>query len=61
MKTESPSRQLQLFPGDLVSWETLTEECQQSVGELLSLLLEQSLQRQLQQTQTTPEEKHQHV
>ena len=61
MKTKWKPRQLQLFPGDLVSWETLTEEYQQSVSELLSLLLEQAVHRQVQQTPITNQEKDDHV
>jgi hypothetical protein len=44
MKT---SPQLQLFPDRLVTWETLTRNCQQSIQELLSLLLEQAQRQQL--------------
>ena len=43
MKT---SPQLRLFPDQLVAWETLPRNCQQSIQELLSLLLEQALPRQ---------------
>ncbi len=46
------SRQLQLFSDERVPWESLPEECQHSVQELLSLLIEQKLER-LQQTETT--------
>lgn len=42
MKT---SPQLQLFPIHDVTWETLTTDCQQSVRELLSLLLEQAVRQ----------------
>ena len=42
MKT---SPQLRLFPDQLVAWETLPRNCQQSIQELLSLLLEQTLPR----------------
>ncbi len=61
MNTECPSRQLQLFPGDRVPWEALPEECQQSAQELLSLLIEQAIRRQLQLTQTSDEEEDDHV
>ena len=38
------SSQLQLFADKCVAWETLPETCQQTVRELLSLLLEQTQQ-----------------
>ena len=54
------SPQLQLFPDHLVAWETLPRDCQQSIQELLSLLLEQSLSRQQPESETNQleEEKH---
>ena len=61
MNTECLSRQLQLFPGDRVPWETLPEECQQSAQELLSLLIEEAVHRQLQLTQPAIEEEDHHV
>lgn len=52
--------QLQLFPDRLVTWETLTWDSQQSIQQLLSLLLEQVLQRQRHESETNqpPEENH---
>lgn len=41
MTSSSHDRQLVLFPGERIAWETLTEECQQSLYPLLSLLIEQ--------------------
>ncbi len=61
MTNESQSRQLELFSVVFVSWETLPEDCQTSVQELLSLLIEQSLNHQLQRTETTQQENNQHV
>jgi hypothetical protein len=58
------SSQLQLFADKCVTWETLPETCQQTVRELLSLLLEQTQQQQTQQQQfaadpeNNQEEKH---
>ena len=52
--------QLELFPDRLVTWETLNWDSQQSIQQLLSLLLEQVLQRQRHESETnqTPEENH---
>ncbi|MCH8840972.1 MAG: hypothetical protein IH831_09945 [Planctomycetes bacterium] len=61
MNTECLSRQLHLFPGDRVPWETLPEECQQSAQELLSLLIEQVVLWRLQHTQTSNEGDENHV
>lgn len=58
MKT---SPQLQLFPDQLVPWETLTPDCQQSIQELLSLLLEQALQRQRHDSETNRPQEENHV
>jgi hypothetical protein len=55
------SPQLQLFPDQLVTWETLPQNCQQSIRELLSLLLEQSLQQQRHESQTNQPEEGNHV
>jgi hypothetical protein len=58
MKT---SPQLQLFPDQHVVWETLPSSCQQSVRELLSLLLEQAQRQRLERnsgTNPTQEENH---
>jgi hypothetical protein len=58
MKT---SPQLQLFPDRLVTWETLTRNCQQSIQELLSLLLEQAQRQRLEsdsETNQRQEENH---
>lgn len=41
MKSSSHNRQLVLFPGEQIAWESLTEESQQSLYPLLSLLIEQ--------------------
>ena len=49
MKT---SPQLQLFPDQLVAWETLPRDCQRSIQELLSLLLEQALPQQRPESET---------
>ena len=56
-----PSPQLQLFPDRLVAWETLPPDCQQSIQELLSLLLEQSLSRPPHESETNPLEEEKHV
>lgn len=51
------SPQLQLFPDQFVTWEILAANGQQSIRELLSLLLEQSLPSQRHEPQTNqPEE-----
>ncbi len=47
-----PSPQRQLFPDRLVAWETLPRNCQQSIQELLSLLLEQALPQQRPESET---------
>lgn len=39
-----PKPQRTLFPDDLPNWETLSQERQDQVREVLSLLLEKSLQ-----------------
>jgi hypothetical protein len=56
MNDASPSRQLQLFPDDDIPWETLPEEIQDSLQQLLSLLLEQAVERQLPLTDPTNKE-----
>ena len=43
MQTDSRSRQLILFPDQLLTWETLSDEVQHSLNELFSLLLQQAL------------------
>ena len=53
--------QLQLFPDRLVTWETLTRDCQQSIQQLLSLLLEQALQRQRFESETKQPGEENHV
>jgi hypothetical protein len=58
MKT---SPQLRLFPDQLVAWETLTRNCQQSLQELLSLLLEEALQRQRRKSETNQPQERNHV
>ena len=55
------SPQLQLFPDHRVAWETLPRDCQQSIQELLSLLLEQSLSRQQHESETNQLEEEKHV
>lgn len=62
MNRQSPDRQLVLFPGQRIAWETLTDECRQDLSQLLSLLLEQvcNQQQQNQSTNTSVEE-NQHV
>ncbi len=55
------SPQLQLFPDHLVTWETLPRDCQQSIQELLSRLLEQALPRQLHESETNQLEEENHV
>jgi len=55
------SPQLQLFPDQLVTWETLAGNCQQSIRELLSLLLEQAIQQQRHDPQTNQPEEKNHV
>ena len=53
--------QLQLFPDRLVTWETLTRDCQQSIQQLLSLLLEQALQRRRHESETNQPQEENHV
>lgn len=55
------SPQLQLFPDQLMTWETLERNCQQSIRELLSLLLEQALQQQQHDPRTNRPEEESHV
>ena len=55
------SPQLQLFPDQLVTWETLERNYQQSIRELLSLLLEQALQQQRYEPRTEQPEEESHV
>jgi hypothetical protein len=55
------SPQLRLFPDQLVAWETLPRNCQQSIQELLSLLLEQALQRSRHESETNPQQGDNHV
>jgi len=56
-----PSSQRQLFPDRLVTWETLPRNCQQSIQELLSLLLEQALPRQQPESATNSRTEENHV
>ena len=53
--------QLQLFPDRLITWETLTWDSQQSIQQLLSLLLEQALQRQRHESETNQPREENHV
>lgn len=53
MNRNRPTLQLSLFPDEFPTWETVPEERQQALQEVLSLLLEQSLQRQPAQNQTS--------
>ena len=53
-----PKPQLALFPDDLPKWETLSQERQDQVREVLSLLLEKSLQ---QHSWTTQHPQHQNA
>jgi len=53
MNSPHRSRQLQLFSGEQPAWETLPDDCQQSVRQLLSLLVEQVRNQQHQQSQST--------
>jgi hypothetical protein len=55
------SPQLQLLPDHLVAWETLPRDGQQSIQELLSLLLEQSLSRPPNESETNSLEEEKHV
>jgi len=55
------SPQLQLFPAPLVAWETLPPDCQQSIQELLSLLLEQALPQQRPESETNSCTEEDHV
>ena len=61
MKPECHARQLQLIASDQVPWEALSPECQRSIQELLSLLLEDAVDRQFQQHELTNEENEHHV
>jgi hypothetical protein len=62
MNRHVPDRQLVLFPREQVAWETLTDECQHALSQLLSLLLEQVHNQQQQQAQsTTPVKENPHV
>jgi len=45
MNRNPPSTQLSLFPDELPTWESLSQERQQALQEVLSLLLEQMLQQ----------------
>ena len=56
-----PSRQRQLFPDRLVTWETLPRNCQQSLQELLSLLLEQALPQPRYESETNSCAEEDHV
>lgn len=49
-----PEAQLALFPDELPNWETLSQERQDQVREVLSLLLEKSLQQHSWTTQQPP-------
>jgi hypothetical protein len=55
------SPQLQLFPDQLVAWETLPRNCQQSIQELLSLLLEQALPQPRPESETNSCTEEDHV
>jgi hypothetical protein len=61
MKPTCHFRQLKLIAVDQVPWEALPEHCQRSVQELLSLLLEDAVDRQLRQTEPTNQENEHHV
>lgn len=61
MNQTSQTRQLVLFPGEQVAWETLTDECRQSVFQLFSLLIEQVRNQQHQQPQTNTSVEENHV
>ena len=61
MKPECHARQLQLIASDQVPWEALSAECQRSIQELLSLLLEDAVGRHLQQHEPTNEENEHHA
>ena len=56
MNRKSPPRQLALFPVELPTWESLPQERQQALQELLSLLLEQALPQQTCPTVQNPQE-----
>jgi hypothetical protein len=58
MKT---SPQLRLFPEQLVAWEALPRDCQHSIQELLSLLLEQAISRQRHESETNQLREEDHV
>ena len=46
MNRKSSSRQLVLFAAELPTWESLPQDRQQAVQEVLSLLLEQTLSQE---------------
>ena len=46
MNRKSRPRQLALFPAELHTWESLPQERQQALQEILSLLLEQVMRQQ---------------
>ena len=60
MQNDSRARQLVLFPCQLLTWETLPDEVQQSLKEVISLLLEQALDWQSldQQDETDSDKNH---
>lgn len=58
MKT---STQLRLFSEQLVAWETLPRDCQHSLHELLSRLLEQAISRQRHESETNQLREEDHV
>lgn len=55
MQNDLRPRQLVLFPGQLLTWETLPDEVQQSLNDIFSLLLEQALEWQMRDQQNQSE------
>lgn len=56
MNRNSRPRQLALFPAELPSWESLPQERQQALQEILSLLLEQVMRQQADPSIDIPQE-----
>lgn len=56
MNRKSRPRQLALFSAELPTWESLPQERQQALQEILSLLLEQAMRQQADPSIDIPQE-----
>lgn len=56
MNRKSQPRQLALFPAELPTWESLPQERQHALQEILSLLLEQAMRQQVDPNIDIPQE-----